>query len=319
MFKDSKIYVAGHSGLLGSALVRKLREKGYYNIVTQPHSDLELMNMGDVNDFFEREMPEIVFMSAGRAGNIRMCSKYPASFLYENSMIQNNVFAAAQRYEVKHLVYYGSSCTYPKDVIQPIKEEYFLTGPLEETSEAYAAAKLSGILACKAYNIQYNTNRFIALIPNTLYGPNDHFNIEHSHVFSALINRFYEAKEYGFEEVTLWGSGNPRREFIFSEDVAEASIFMVENADKLENTHYNVGTGVDFSIRELSLMIAREVGFKGEIIWDTSSPDGPYQKLLDSKMILQLGWKPSVAIEDGLRITYQWYLENVKNGGKHVA
>ncbi len=313
--KNSKIFVAGHKGLLGSALMKKLTESGWTNIVTRSHQEMELTDKRAVDDFFSEERPEIVFMAAGRAGNIRMCSTYPASFLYENSMVQNIVFEASNRCEAKHVVYYGSSCTYPKDSKQPIQESFLLKGSLEETSEAYAAAKLSGILASKAYNIQYQTNRFICLIPSTLYGPNDHFSIEHSHVFSALIKRFHEAKELGLEEVTLWGSGNPRREFIFSEDVAEASIFMVQNAEKLENTHYNVGTRVDLSISELANLIAGEIGYSGKIRWDISKPDGPFQKLLDSSKIFQLGWEPATSIEDGLRITYKWYRENREKTG----
>jgi len=314
MDKSSKIFVAGHTGLLGTAILRKLAEKGYNNIVTRIHKELELKDSGSVNDFFSSEKPDIVFMAAGRAGNLRRCITHPAALYSENSMVQNNLFASAQLYDIEHLVYFGSSCIYPNDVKQPIKEESFLSGQLEEATEGYAAAKLSGVLACKAYNTQYYNGacRFISLIPNTLYGQNDHFNLEHSHVFSALIMRFHEAVDTGLEEVTLWGSGNPRREFIFSEDVAEASIFMVENADKLENTHYNTGIGVDLSIRELALMIAKEVGFLGNIKWDTTKPDGRLHKLLDSSRIAQLGWKASVTVEEGLRKTYRWYLENKK-------
>lgn len=314
MDKSSKIYIAGHTGLLGSAVFRTLTQKGYHNLITRTHNELELSDSKLVDEFFFREKPEIVFMAAGRVGSLNRCITHPASLYMENSKIQNNIFAAACKNKVDRLVYFGSSCIYPKDTPQPIKEEYFLTGPLEKATEGYAAAKLSGVLACKAYNNQHYGGmcRFIAVIPNTLYGPNDHFNLEHSHVFSALIMRFHEAVENGLEEVTLWGSGKPRREVIFNEDVAGASLFLVENADKLENTHYNTGTGADLSIRELASMIAQEVGFPGKIKWDKTKPDGRLEKLLDSSKIGELGWQPSIRVEDGLKITYDWYLCNKK-------
>jgi GDP-L-fucose synthase len=310
ILKNSKIFVAGHTGLLGSALVRKLKEQGFQNIVTRGHKELDLKDRLAVNLFFEEEGPEYVFLAAGKAGNISLCATFPATFLHENIAIQDTVFEAANQFGVKHLVYYGSSCTYPKHSPQPIREEYFLTGGIEETSEAYASAKIAGILACKAYNRQYRTNRFIALIPNTLYGPNDRFSVENSHVFSALMRRFYDARRSGQKEVVLWGTGNPRREFIFSEDVAEASIFAVQHAEELENHHYNIGTGVDISIRELATLIAAETQYGGEIRWDTSRPDGPMQKLLDSSKFLSLGWKPSTLIEKGLELTYRWFLDH---------
>jgi len=311
MFKHSKVYVAGHTGLLGSALINKLKEYGFSNIVTKEHRELELTDREAVNQFFEKEQPDYVFLAAGKTGNIKTCASYPATFIHLNICIQDNVFEAANKYGIKHMVYYGSSCTYPKVSAQPIKEEFFLTGAIEETSDAFASAKITGILACKAYNKQYNTNRFIALIPNTMYGPNDHFSLENSHVFSALIRRFHDAVKAGESTVVLWGSGNQRREFIFSEDVADASIFMVDNADIIDyNSHYNVGTGVDLSIRELALMIAKKTGFEGEIKWDTAKPDGPKQKLLDSTRILELGWTSSVPLKNGLGLTYKWFLEN---------
>ena len=312
MDKSSKIYIAGHTGLLGSAVFKKLTQKGYHNLITRTHNELELTDASLVEKFFDRENPEIVFMAAGRAGNLNRCITHPASLYMENSKIQNNIFSASCRNDVDRLVYFGSSCIYPNDTKQPIREEYFLTGPLEKATEGYAAAKLSGVLACKAYNNQHfgGKCRFIPVIPNTLYGPHDHFNLKDSHVFSALIMRFHEAVKKGLEEVTLWGSGKPRREFIFSGDVADASIFLAENSDELKNTHYNTGTGVDLSIRELAYMIAQEVGFRGKIKWDKTRPDGRYKKLLDSNNIMQLGWVPSVKVEDGLRITYQWYVDN---------
>jgi len=307
MFKDSKIYVAGHTGLLGSALISKLRERGYSRVTTKAHTELDLTDERAVFEFFSTEKPEYVFLCAGKVGGIVSNKTYPADYLHTNIAIQDNVFEAAQKYEVKHLLFYGSSCVYPKFSPQPIKEEYLLTSPLEETSEGYATAKMAGIIACKAYNQQYQTNRFIALIPNSMYGPNDNFNIESCHVLSALICKFHEAKINNVQSVTLWGSGTPRREFIFSEDVAEASLFAMKNVEQLENRHYNIGTGVDYSIKELAAMVAKTIGYEGKFIWDTSKPDGAAQKLLDSSKFMALGWRPTVSIDEGLRITYQWY------------
>lgn len=307
MFKNSKIYVAGHTGLLGSALTRKLAERGYSQVITKTHAELDLTDKRAVFEFFLAEKPEYVFLSAAKVGGIVSNKTYPADYLHINIAIQNNVFEAAQKYEVKHLLFYGSSCAYPKQSRQPMKEEYLLTGFVEETSEGYATAKIAGIIACKAYNQQYHTNRFIALIPSSMYGPNDNFDLKNSHVLSALIRRFHEAKINHVQSVTLWGSGKPRREFIFSEDVAEASLFTMQHANHLENKHYNVGTGIDYSIQELAEGIAKTVGYKGKIVWDTSKPDGVGQKLLDSSKFLSLGWKPTVSIEEGLRKTYEWY------------
>lgn len=310
MFKDSRIYVAGHAGLLGSALVKKLKSKGYNDIITKTHNELNLTNQDAVDCFFKKEQPEYVFLAAGLTGGIVANKTYPANFLHTNIAIQDNVFQSARKYDVKNLIFYGSSCVYPKNCPQPIKEEYLLTGKIEETSEAYAIAKTAGIIACKSYNDQFKTNCFIALIPNSMYGPNDNFDLENSHVLSALIRKFHEAKSEGKEKVTLWGSGNPRREFIFSEDAAEASVFAMNNVEKLQNTHYNVGTGVDYSIKELAGIISKVVGYKGEIEWDITKPDGAPRKLLDSSRFFSLGWKPSTDIEDGIKITYEWYIKN---------
>lgn len=312
MFKEAKIYVAGHKGLLGSALVKRLKADGYQNIITKIHSELDLTNQESVDEFFKREQPAYVFLCAGLTGGILANKTYPAKFLQTNISIQNNVFQAAQKYEVKYLIFYGSSCTYPKNCPQPMKEEYLLTGEMENTSEAYAIAKIVGIVACKAYNSQLKTNRFIALIPNSMYGPGDNFDLDNSHVLSALIKRFYDAKTDGKDRITLWGSGNPRREFIFSEDVADASIFAIENAERLRNMHYNLGTGFDYSIKEISGIISKIVGFEGEIEWDTTKPDGTPRKLLDSERFNQLGWRSQTALEEGLQMTYDWFLENEK-------
>lgn len=310
MFKESKIYVAGHSGLLGSAVLKRLKSEGYCNILTRTHEELDLTEQKSVDDFFKKEQPEHVFLCAGLTGGIIANKTYPATFIHTNIAIQDNVFQASHTYNVKHLIFYGSSCVYPKSCPQPIKEEYLLTGEIEETSNAYATAKIAGIIACKSYNNQFKTNRFITLIPNSMYGPKDNFDLQNSHVLSALIRRFHEAKSDGKDKVILWGSGKPRREFIFSEDVADASIFTMKNAEKIQNTHYNLGTGIDHSIRELAEIVARIVGFKGEIGWDKTKPDGVPRKLLDNSRFFNFGWKFSTVFEEGLKRTYEWFLLN---------
>jgi GDP-L-fucose synthase len=315
MNKDSKIYVAGHTGLLGTALIKKLGESGFSNIITRPRSRLDLTNKKVVDEFFKDNELEYVFLAAGKTGGIMANKTYPAEFLHVNIAIQDNVFEAAQNYEVKHLTFYGSSCIYPKYSPQPIKEDYLFTGKIEETNEAYAIAKIAGIVSCKSYNTQYNTNRFIALVPNSMYGPNDNFDLNSSHVLSALIRKFHDAKERKEKKVELWGSGNPRREFIFSEDIADASIFAMENADKLKNKHYNIGIGVDYSIKELATMAASVIGYEDNIIWDTTKPDGAPQKLLDCSSFFELGWKPSMPLKNGLQITYDWFVKNYGNKG----
>jgi len=314
MFKNSRIYIAGHTGLLGSALIKRLKAEGYSNIITRTHEELDLIDQSAVNEFFRMERPEYIFMAAGLTGGIIANKTYPATFLHVNIAMQDNIFEAANKYNIKHLIFYGSSCAYPKNSPQPMKEEYLLTGEIEETSEAYAIAKIAGIIACRSYNNQFKTNRFIALIPNSMYGPNDNFDIRESHVVAALIRKIHGARSEKKDKVVLWGSGNPRREFIFCEDVADASIFAMKNADSLENRHYNIGTGVDYSIEELAMIIATTGGYTGEITWDTTKPDGTPQKLLDSSDFQKLGWKPSLSLEDGLKITYKWF---VKNGKKH--
>jgi len=312
MFKNSRIYVAGHTGLLGSAMIKRLNAEGYPNIITKTHEDLDLTDHVAVDEFFKKERPEYIFVAAGLTGGIIANKTYPATFLHVNITMQDNLFEAANRYNVKHLIFYGSSCVYPKNSPQPMKEEYLLTGEIEETSEAYAIAKIAGIIACRTYNNQFKTNRFIALIPNSMYGPNDSFDLKNSHVLSALIRRFHEAKIEKKGKIILWGSGNPRREFIFSEDAADASVFVVKNVDKLENTHYNIGTGIDYSIKELAEIIAPIVGFKGEVGWDISKPDGTPKKLLCSSRFLNIGWRPSISLEKGLKITYEWYFKNLQ-------
>ncbi len=313
MKKNLRIYVAGHNGLLGSAIVRVLKKNNYNNIIFATHNQLNLFNRDDVFNFFKKKKPEIIFNAAGRSGNINRCISHPATLFLENSLIQNNIFEAARIYNCKNLVYFASSCIYPDLVKQPIKEEYLFTGQLEQATEGYAASKIAGVLACKAYNKQYFKGkcRYIPLVPNTLYGPKDHFNLEFSHVFSSLILRFNEAILKKNKIVKLWGSGKPRREFIYTEDVADAAIFMVNNFSKLENFHYNVGTGIDTSIKKLAMIISKKIKYQGGIKWDTTKPDGRQKKLLSSKKINTLGWKSKISLSEGLDATYKWYLKNM--------
>jgi len=308
--KNSKIYIAGHTGLLGSAILKLLEKNEYKNLILKTHQELDLTNIVAVKEFFNKYEIDYIFLCAGKVGGIIGNKTNPASYLHENILIQDNIFEMANKYKVKNLIFYGSSCTYPKVSPQPMKEEYWLTGEIEETSMGYAAAKITGIIGCKSYNIQYNTNRFICVIPNSIYGENDNFDLENSHVFSALIRKIDNAKKENKQELTLWGSGNPRREFIYSEDVADASIFLMQNVNKLTNTHYNLGSGVDYSIKELAEVISKVIGYNGKIKWDTTKPDGTMKKLLDSSKFLELGWKPTVSFEDGLQKTYQWYKDN---------
>jgi len=318
MFKNSKIYVAGHRGLLGSAILRRLNEKGYTNLITCSHNDLDLTCGESVFNFFKMEKPEYVFLAAGKVGGILSNKRYPADYLHVNLAIQDNIFESAVKHGVKKVIFYGSSCTYPRQCPQPIKEEYLLTGLLESTSQAYAAAKIAGIIGCRAYNIQCDSNIFISLIPSTMYGPGDNFSVENGHVISSLISRFYQAKINGLSEVTLWGSGKPRREFIYSEDIADASIFAMENSQKLENSHYNIGSGIDYSIEEIASMVMQIVGYSGRIAWDKNKPDGTPQKLLDSSRFLSLGWTAGIDLHEGLQETFKWYQENVC-GERHYS
>ncbi len=299
--------------MLGSAILKRLNS--HKNVILRKAGELDLTNQEATDRFFKEERPEYVFLSTAVEGGIVANQNSPATFLQANLSIQNNVFEAAQKYAVKQLIYYGSSCMYPKHCHQPIKEEYLLRGEIESTSEAYAIAKIAGVIACKSYNSQFKTNRFIALVPNSIYGPNDDFSSENSHVIPALIRKFHEAKGQCKDKMVLWGSGNPRREFIFSEDVAEASLFAMNNADGLQNTHYNIGSGLEYSIKEVARMIGKIVGFKGRIEWDRREPDGALRKLLDTSKILSLGWRPKVSLEAGLDLTYEWYLMNADKKG----
>lgn len=307
MNKDSKIYVAGHRGLVGSAIVRELEKKGYTNIIGKTHKELDLMDSLAVESFFKEEKPQYVFLAAAKVGGIYANSTYPANFIYENLQIQNNVIGNAYKYGVKKLMFLGSSCIYPKMCPQPIKEEYLLSGYLEETNEAYALAKISGLKMCQYFNKQYNTN-FISVMPTNLYGPYDNFHPENSHVMPALIRRFHEAKVIGAKEVVVWGSGKPLREFLYSEDMADACIYLMENYEG--NDFFNIGTGKELSIKALAELIKEVVGFQGEIVWDSSKPDGTPRKLLDVSRLESQGWKHKMELKDGVKEAYKWYLEN---------
>jgi GDP-L-fucose synthase len=307
MNKDSKIYVAGHRGLVGSAIVRELNKKGYINIIGKTHKELDLMDALAVENFFKDEKPEYVFLAAAKVGGIYANSTYPADFIYENLQIQNNVIGNAHKYGVKKLMFLGSSCIYPKMCPQPIKEEYLLSGYLEETNEAYALAKISGLKMCQYFNKQYGTN-FISVMPTNLYGPYDNFHPEHSHVMPALIRRFHEAKVNGAKEVVVWGSGKPLREFLYSEDMADACIYLMENYEG--NDFFNIGTGKEITIKGLAELIKEVVGYGGEIVWDSSKPDGTPRKLLDVSRLESQGWKYKMELKDGVKEAYEWYLEN---------
>ncbi|WP_066351648.1 GDP-L-fucose synthase [Fervidicola ferrireducens] len=307
MHKEAKIYVAGHRGLVGSAILRRLRAEGYSNIVTRTRQELDLTDQRAVYQFFEAERPEYVFLAAAKVGGILANSTYPADFIRENLLIQTNVIDAAYRYGVKKLLFLGSSCIYPKFAPQPIKEEYLLTGALEPTNEPYAVAKIAGIKMCQAYNKQYGTN-FISVMPTNLYGPGDNFDLETSHVLPALIRKFHEAKVAGAPHVVIWGSGTPRREFLHVDDLANACLFLMNNYDSSEII--NIGVGEDLTIAELANLIKEIVGYQGEIVFDTTKPDGTPRKLLDVSKIFNLGWRPRIRLEDGIRSTYEWFVRN---------
>jgi len=315
MTKISKIYIAGHRGLVGSAIVKNLTCKGYTNLVTKTHNELDLTDQSAVAAFFAQEKPEYVILAAARVGGIVANNTYRADFIYENLQIQNNVIHQSFIHGVKKLLFLGSTCIYPKNCSQPMKEEYLLTSELEYTNEPYAIAKIAGIKMCESYNLQYGTN-FISVMPTNLYGPNDNFDLEKSHVLPALLRKMHEAKLQGKKEVEIWGSGKPRREFLYSEDMADACVFIIEKIDfkeifdsktEVRNTHINIGTGEDISIEELAKLIQRVVGFEGTLLFDTSKPDGTTVKLTDPSKLHALGWKHKVKLEEGIKMIYQWY------------
>jgi len=306
MNRKAKIYVAGHSGLVGSAIMRKLADNSYEDIIYRTSSELDLRDQDAVHQFFATEEPEYVFLAAAKVGGILENNTYPADFIYENIMIETNVIHAAYIYGVKKLLFLGSSCIYPRLAPQPIKEEYLLTGELEPTNDAYAIAKIAGLKRCQAYNRQYKTN-FISVMPTNLYGPNDNFDLASSHVLPALIRKFHEAKINQQSSVEIWGTGKPRREFLHVDDLAEACIFLMDHYD--EGKPINVGTGMDITIADLATLIAKVVGYSGQIRYKIDMPDGTMRKMLDVSKITLLGWKPGILLEEGIAITYQWYMQ----------
>jgi GDP-L-fucose synthase len=307
-----KIFIAGHKGLVGSAIHRALLSKGYSNIVVRNRSELDLLDQGSVNEFFSRERPDWVFLAAAKVGGIFANKTYPADFLLENLNVQNNVIQSSWKHGVKKLLFLGSSCIYPKMCPQPIKEEYLLTSALEPTNEAYAIAKIAGIKLCNALNRQYGTD-YISVMPTNLYGINDNFDIENAHVLPMLLRRFHEACMKDISSVVVWGTGMPRREFLFSDDLADACIFLVENYSAKEiGEMVNIGTGEDCTIAELAEMIKKVVGFKGSILFDPSKPDGTPRKLLDVSRIHSLGWHHKTSLKKGLEVAYQDFMENVE-------
>ncbi len=312
MKSDSKIYLAGHGGLVGQAILKKLRDIGYSNIITRSLSKLDLTDQAMVEKFFCEEKPEYVFLAAAKVGGIIANSTYPADFIYQNIMIQNNIIHQSFVNDVKNLLFLGSSCIYPCLCPQPIKEDHLMTGPLEPSNSPYAIAKISGIEMCWSYNRQYNTN-YIPVMPTNLYGPNDNFDLETSHVLPALLRKFHEAKESSEEQVIVWGSGTPKREFLHVQDMADACVYIMKNSDKLIKDNvkplFNIGTGVDITIKELAEVIKDIVGFKGKIVWDESKPDGTPQKRLDVSKLKTNGWKAEIGLQEGIRQTYEWYLQ----------
>jgi GDP-L-fucose synthase len=304
MQQDSKIYIAGHKGMVGSALERNLRARGFSNLVLRTRAELDLCSQQAVEDFFAAEKPEFVFLAAAKVGGINANNIYRADFIYENLMVQNNVIHAAYRNKVKKLMFLGSSCIYPKLAPQPLKEEYLLTGPLEYTNEPYAIAKIAGIKMCESYHLQYGCD-FISVMPTNLYGPNDNYDLSNSHVLPALLRKFHDAKESGQSTVTVWGTGKPRREFMHADDMADACVYLMNNysGDKF----VNIGVGEDISIGDLARLIARIVGYTGEVVFDASKPDGTPRKLMDVSYLHSLGWKHRVSLEEGITHVYQDY------------
>ena len=307
MNPEDRIYVAGHRGLAGSALLRALQQRGFQNLLVRTHAELDLTQAESVRNFFEEERPDYVFLAAAKVGGIQANNSFPAEFLRENLLIQTHVIHEAWRTGVQKLLFLGSSCIYPKFASQPIAEASLLTGALEATNDAYAIAKIAGIQACQSYRKQYGAN-FIAAMPTNLYGPYDNFHPEHSHVLPALMRRFHEATAQQAPEVTVWGSGTPKREFLHSDDLADACLFLMEHYHEPEIV--NVGWGRDCTIRELAETIAAVVGYQGNLTWDTSRPDGTPRKVLNTTKLTQLGWSPRISLRSGLEQTYHWYLEN---------
>ncbi len=321
--RDARIYVAGHLGLVGSGIWRALERHGYTNLIGRSIDELDLINQQSVDDFFSAEKPEYVVLVAAKVGGINANNIYRAQFLYENLMIEANIIHAAYKHGVKKLLFLGSSCIYPKLAPQPLKEEHLLTGPLEPTNEPYAIAKIAGIRLCDAYNRQYSTN-FISAMPTNMYGPGDNYHPENSHVLPAFIRRFHEAKEQDLEKVECWGSGSPLREFLYSDDLAEACVFLLENTSYADvafedesgtvQSHINVGSGVEITIKELAETVADVIGYKGVIEWDSSKPDGTPRKLMDSSRLRNLGWEPKIEMREGIARAYEDFKQRYGNG-----
>ncbi len=312
MNKKDKIYIAGHNGFLGSAIKKYLLKYGYKNLIYRSKKQLDLLDFKKVSLFFKKHNPDIVINAAGESGNLYQCIKKPAYLYFVNSLIQNNLFEVSKNYKVRKFVYIASSCIYPEKAKQPISEESFLKGKLETATEGLAASKISGILACKAYNKQYfkdNCN-FIAVVPNTLFGPNDNYNLDDAHVFSALIKKFYDAKKNNSKSIVIFGTGKAKREFSFTYNVADAIIYLLKNSKKLKNVHYNIGPGKEISIKYLSKLITNISKYNGKIIWDQKKPEGRLRKRLDCNEIQKLGWKPIFNFEESIKYTYEWYKNN---------
>ena len=317
MHIDDKIYVAGHNGLVGSAILRQLKSKGFSNLITRSRQELDLANQSAVQSFFKEERPDYVILAAAKVGGIHANNTYPAEFIYQNMMIEANVIHSAHHYQSKRLLFLGSTCIYPREAQQPMQEEVLLSGRLESTNEPYAIAKIAGIKLCESYNRQYGTD-FRSVMPTNLYGMNDNFHPENSHVIAALIRRIHEAKSNNDESVIIWGTGNVRREFLYVDDMADACLFVIgldsevyQKNTKAMLSHINVGTGEDVSIREVAELIKTVVGFQGELIFDTNKPDGTFRKLTDVSKLSDLGWQYKTPLQDGLEKTYQWYLQSI--------
>lgn len=308
MNKTDKIYVAGHRGLVGSAIVRNLKSKGYTNIIGRTHQELELTDQAAVREFFEKERPDVVVLAAAKVGGINANNTSPADFAWDNMQVQCNVIKCCHDYKVKKLLFLGSTCIYPKMAVQPIVEDALLTGPLEQTNEAYAIAKISGMQMCKYFKRQYGDN-FISCMPTNLYGPHDNYDLKGSHVLPAMIRKFHEAKLQNAGSVELWGTGSPLREFLYVDDMADACVFLLENYDGEQ--HVNIGTGKELTIRELAELVKKTVGFEGEIVWNSSMPDGTPRKLTDVTKLHELGWTHKVELEEGVKLAYEWFRENV--------
>jgi GDP-L-fucose synthase len=309
--KEAKIYIAGHQGMVGSAILENLKGNGYTHFITTTSKELDLRNQQAANEFVAKHKPDVVIIAAARVGGILANNEYPWQFLYDNLMIEANLINAAHENDIQDLIFLGSSCIYPKHAKQPLKEEYLLTGSLEPTNEWYAIAKITGIKLCQALNRQYG-RKYISMMPTNLYGPRDNFDLQTSHVLPAMIRKFHEAKENGHTPVPLWGSGSPMREFLYVEDLAESVRFVMEFEEELEYDLINAGTGEDLTIKELAETVQKVVGHAGEIEWDSSKPDGTPRKLMDVSRINEMGWKAEIGLKDGIQNTYNWFLDNLE-------